>query len=348
MHANVTTMSATDKPIVSVVGPGRMGTGIAQALAVGDYPVQLVDVKARPAEDSRQSLAAARQQVEAGLSLLASIGFLDDASRDRALGLVSYCDDSEADDALSRSHAVFEAVPEILDAKRSTFARIGDVVPATALVASTTSTFGVVELSALLHGPTRFMNTHWLNPPTLIPLVEVAASAATSDDSVAAMLQLLRDAGKVPVRCASSPGFIVPRIQAVAMNEAARMVEEGVADPDTIDAACRLGFGIRFATMGLVEFIDWGGVDTLLHASTYLQNALGSDRYGPPEIVTRKVESGALGLKTGRGFRDLDGRDLDEYQRETLQRIVDLLAHLDLLRRPLPPERPTQEHGSDP
>lgn len=327
-------MSAGEKATVAVVGPGRMGIGIAQAMALAGYPVRLVDVKDRAAAESRRALADAKSRVETGMSLLASIGFLDDASRERALRLVSYCDNVRADEALSTSHAVFEAVPEILEAKRSALTRVGDAVPATALVASTTSTFGVGELSAFLHRPARFMNTHWLNPPTLIPLVEVAASEATGEDAVAAMLELLRDAGKVPVRCAASPGFIVPRIQAVAMNEAARLIEEGVADPETIDTACRFGFGIRFATMGLIEFIDWGGVDIVLYASRYLEEALGSARYAPAEIVAEKVAAGALGMKTGRGFREFDGLDLDEYQRETLRKLVDLLAHLGVLQRP--------------
>lgn len=328
-------MSERETLAVAVVGPGRMGVGIAQAMALAGYPVRLVDVKDRAAAESRRALAAAKRRVEAGISLLSSIGFLDDASQKDALRLVSYRANVEADDALSTAYAVFEAVPEILEAKQSTLTRVGGTAPATALVASTTSTFGVGELSAFVHEPARFMNTHWLNPPTLIPLVEVAASEATSEDAVAAMLKLLEDAGKVPVRCAASPGFIVPRIQAVAMNEAARLIEEGVADPETIDTACRLGFGIRFATMGLIEFIDWGGVDIVLYASNYLQDALGSARYAPAAIVAEKVAAGALGLKTGRGFRDFDGRDLDVYQRETLRKLVDLLEHLGVLQRPL-------------
>jgi 3-hydroxybutyryl-CoA dehydrogenase len=116
------------------------------------------------------------------------------------------------------------------------------------------------------------------------------------------------------------------------MNEAARLVEEGVADAETVDLACRLGFGVRFATMGLLEFVDWGGADILLYADDYLSRALGTERYAAPAILVEKVERGQLGLKTGSGFHDFEGRDLDEYRRETLEQLVRLLAHLGLGR----------------
>src|SRR5690606_19590936 len=105
--------------------------------------------------------------------------------------------------------------------------------------------------------PERFLNAHWLNPAHLIPLVEVSPGPATSVAALESMEALLRLAHKVPVRCAPSAGYIVPRIQALAMNEAARMVEEGVASAEDIDTAVRLGFGLRFSVLGLLEFIDW-------------------------------------------------------------------------------------------
>ncbi len=103
------------------------------------------------------------------------------------------------------------------------------------------------------------------------------------------MKALLESIGKVPVVCAARPGYIVPRIQALAMNEAARMVEEGVASAEDIDKAINYGFGFRFAVLGLLEFIDWGGGDILYYASRYLKGALGSERYRAPEIVERNM-----------------------------------------------------------
>jgi len=111
----------------------------------------------------------------------------------------------------------------------------------------------------------------------------------------------------VPVVCAAAPGFIVPRIQALAMNEAARMLEQGLATPEDIDKATRYGFGFRFAAMGLVEFIDFGGIDILYYASDYLARELGDARYAAPALVNRLMHEGKIGLKSGEGFVSVQG-----------------------------------------
>ena len=313
----------SDPPVV-VVGPGRMGIGIAQALAVAGRDVRLVDVEDRAVADSEAALAGAREQIAAGLAQLGAVGFLagDGGEELRRVGYVSV-DGAEA--ALAAASVAFEAVPETVEAKDAAYRWIGS---SGALIGSTTSTFGVDDLASRVGDPSRFMNTHWLNPAPVIPLVEVMPGTATAEASVVEMEGLLRAIGKVPVRCAASAGYIVPRIQALAMNEAARLVEEGIADAEAVDLACRLGFGVRFATMGLLEFVDWGGADILLYASTYLADALDSDRYAAPAIVADKVESGAIGMKAGVGFHDYRGRDLDAYQREKLRALAELLAHL--------------------
>ena len=133
------------------------------------------------------------------------------------------------------------------------------------------------------------------------------------------------------VECAASPGYIVPRIQVAAMNEAARMVEEGVASAADIDTAIRAGFGIRYATMGLVEFIDWGGVDILYQASKHLSGALGAERLAAPGIVNELMAKGDLGLKTGKGFHDFAGIDTEAYRARKLASFVALLGHLELM-----------------
>jgi 3-hydroxybutyryl-CoA dehydrogenase len=290
-------------PDVAVVGPGRMGIGIAQALVLAGRDVALVDVKDRSVGESEAALETARARVDRGLALLASIGVEPAGSAQ-----VAYRSVAAANGALAEAAVVFEAVPETRDAKEAAYRRIA---ASRGLVGSTTSTFGVDELAAHVSDPSRFMNTHWLNPAPLMPLVEMMPGAATSESAVEEMDDLLRALGKTPVRCKASAGYIVPRIQALAMNEAARLVEEGVATAEDVDTACRLGFGVRFATLGL------------LYASNYLSGALGSDRYAAPDILAKKVETGGL-------FRDLGSGDLDEYRREKLREFVALLEHLEL------------------
>jgi 3-hydroxybutyryl-CoA dehydrogenase len=152
---------------------------------------------------------------------------------------------------------------------------------------------------------------------------------------VSRLKSLLEAIGKVPVVCAARPGYIVPRIQALAMNEAARMVEEGVASAADIDKAIKYGFGFRFAVLGMLEFIDWGGGDILYYASRYLTQALGNERYAAPEIVERNMREGQIGLTTGKGFLDYATLDLESYRAERLAAFVAMLRQLGLARPPV-------------
>jgi 3-hydroxybutyryl-CoA dehydrogenase len=193
----------------------------------------------------------------------------------------------------------------------------------------------VGDLSSAVEIPERFLNAHWLNPAFLIPLVELSPSARTDPAVTAHLKALLEGIGKVAVVCAARPGFIVPRIQALAMNEAARMVEEGVASPEDIDKAIKYGFGIRYAVLGMLEFIDYGGGDILYYASRYLTEALGDARYAAPSIIARNMRDGNIGLKTGRGFLDYEGLDIEFYRRQRLEALVGLLRFLGHTRPPV-------------
>jgi 3-hydroxybutyryl-CoA dehydrogenase len=119
------------------------------------------------------------------------------------------------------------------------------------------------------------------------------------------------------------------------MNEAARMVDEGVASAADIDKAIRYGFGFRYAVLGLLEFIDWGGGDILYYASRYLEGALGSDRYRAPDVISRNMQEGRIGLRTGAGFLDYSGLDVDAYRDQRLAALVEMLRHYRLARPPV-------------
>jgi 3-hydroxybutyryl-CoA dehydrogenase len=308
--------------------------GIALTFAYAGFPVTLVDLKQRPAGGECEALDAATAEIDAGLGMLERAGVVDAATRVAIAGRVGYRPAAEAGDALAGADAVFEAVPELLDVKAEALGAISAAAPERALIASTTSSFLVDTLASYVAKPERFLNTHWLNPAYLMPIVEVSAAEATARETLRTATTLLERAGKTPVECAPSPGFIVPRLQVLAMNEAARLVEEGVAAPDAVDRAARLGFGLRFAVMGLLEFIDWGGTDILFHASNYLRDSLNSERFAPAESVERHMREGTVGLRAGRGFHDFEGRDVEAYREETIAKFVDLLQHLGLLRAP--------------
>jgi 3-hydroxybutyryl-CoA dehydrogenase len=320
---------------IACLGAGRMGRGIAVAFAYAGHTVTMIDIKPRTPEQFAKLKDDAVGEVKATLATMSKLGMLGDREAEIVIGRVEVVPANESSTTLAETGLVFEGVPEIVELKREVLGAASRAVGPDVIIASTTSTILVDDLSGAVDNPKRFLNAHWLNPAYLIPLVEISPGAATDPNVVAELKALLEGTGKVPVVCAATPGFIVPRIQALAMNEAARMVDEGVASAEEIDKAIRYGFGFRYAVLGLLEFIDWGGGDILYYASRYLEGALGSDRYRAPEVIARNMEQGRIGLRTGAGFLDYTGMNVDAYREQRLGALVDMLRHFKLARPPV-------------
>ncbi|OYU89531.1 MAG: 3-hydroxybutyryl-CoA dehydrogenase [Bradyrhizobiaceae bacterium PARB1] len=325
----------SQRPVIACLGAGRMGRGIAVAFAYAGHEVAIVDFKPRDADKFKALEAEAIGEVRKTFASMARFGLLKDADIETLVSRVHVVPEADAGAALSGSAIIFEGVPEVLDQKREALARVSQLAGPEPIIASTTSTILVDDLSGAIEKPERFLNAHWLNPAYLVPLVEVSPGAKTDPAVTAKVKELLESIGKVPVVCAASPGYIVPRIQALAMNEAARMVEEGVASPEELDKAIKYGFGFRFAVLGLLEFIDWGGGDILHYASKYMTSALNNDRYAAPEIIGRNMAEGKIGLRTGEGFLNYEGLDVDAYREGRLSAFVDLLKHFQLQKPPV-------------
>jgi 3-hydroxybutyryl-CoA dehydrogenase len=321
---------------ILALGAGRMGRGIGHVFAYAGYRVDVIDFKPRGAEEGARLREAARAEIESNLALLRALGVLDANQAGTILARVRILPLEQAPEPLAAADVIFEGVTETLDAKRDAFARACRHAREDAIIASTTSSMLADTLAEMVTRPARFINAHFLNPAYLIPLVEVSPAQSTAESTFEKTKALLESAGKVVVRCAPSPGFIVPRLQAAAMNEAARLVEEGVATPEDIDKAVRSGFGPRYTAMGLCEFIDYGGLDILYYASSSMARALEAPRYEPPAIVRRLMEEGKRGAREGEGLYDWRGRDLGAYQRELVGRFVRLFGHLRLLPPPGP------------
>ena len=327
-------MSAT-RPMIACLGAGRMGRGIAVAFAYAGHAVIMIDVKARSADQFVALEAEALGEIGKTLASLARFGLLAESDVETVVARVSVVPAQDMAVTLASAGIVFEGVPEVVDLKREVLASASKCVGAEIIIASTTSTILVDDLSGSVEHSGRFLNVHWLNPAYLIPLVEISPGTATDPGVTDQVKAMLAGIGKVPVVCAATPGFIVPRIQALAMNEAARMVEEGVASAEDIDKAIRYGFGFRYAVMGLLEFIDWGGGDILYYASRYLEGALNSDRYRAPEVISHNMREGRIGMRTGAGFLDYTGLDVDAFREQRLAELVDMLRHFGLARPPV-------------
>lgn len=307
---------------VAVLGPGRIGRQIALAFALGGSRVSLVDVKDRPAGGAAAVFADARREIRRDLVLMAEEGVIQRGEIESALGRL---DERIGLDALDGCGFVQEALPELVDLKREVLGRVSARVSPEAIIASTSSTISPKHVADAVRGAERFLVVHWLNPAHIIPLVEVVPGQATADAVVERTVAALEKLGKVPVRCADSPGFIGPRMQALLMNEAVRLVEEGVASPADVDRAFKAGMGFRYATVGIFEFIDWGGVDILHRASGFLAKALGDDRFRAARLVEEKIARNELGPKTGRGFFDYAGDRREAFE---TAKVRDLLRQL--------------------
>jgi 3-hydroxybutyryl-CoA dehydrogenase len=304
---------------VAVLGPGRIGRQIALAFALGGAPVVLVDLKQRSVADAERVLADARVEMVRDARLMVEEAVITAADEAAALARI---EERVGLGDLGDCTFVQEALPESVELKREVFKHLAGRISADAIVASTSSTISPSHLADAVDRPERFLVAHWLNPAHIIPLVDVVPGPATARATVERTRALLEALGKVPVTCKDSPGFIGPRLQVLLMNEAVRLVEEGVATPEDVDRAFRSGMGFRYASIGIFEFIDWGGVDILYRAGRYMTEAMGDPRFKPPKLVEQKMAWNELGPKTGRGFFDYSGDRREAFETEKVRALL--------------------------
>ncbi|MFF1943607.1 3-hydroxyacyl-CoA dehydrogenase family protein [Rhodococcus qingshengii] len=272
---------------VGVIGGGRMGAGIAQVFASLGGAVTIAE---------SGDTAAALQRVSAGLDRAHERGKLDDQDPATVLARVSTVD---AVTSLPPSlDLIVEAVPEIAALKVEVLAAAETVAGESTVIASNTSSMSIAELGAALTDPGRFIGMHFFNPVPASLLVEIVRAPQTRPevvDSVRAWVSML---GKAEVLVNDSPGFATSRLGVGLGLEAIRMLEEGVADAESIDRAMELGYR---HPMGPLRSTDLVGLDVRLAIAEHLASTLG-DRFAPPALMREKVARGELGRKTGQGF----------------------------------------------
>jgi len=277
---------------VTVIGAGVMGHGIAQVAAFAGYDVLLNDISA---EAIRAGLDAVRANLEKGIAK----GKVTSEQRDAALGRLG--GEANLDRAVADADLVVEAVSESLDLKRELFRKVDAVAPAEAILASNTSSLPIGQIGAATERPERVLGMHFFNPVHLMPLLELVRGEATSDETMARVLDVASRMGKEPIVVRDSPGFATSRLGLVLSLEAMRMLQEGVASAEDIDKAMVLGYR---HPMGPLRLTDLVGLDVRLAIAEHLYGELNSDAFRPPEILRSMVEQGRLGRKSGRGFYD--------------------------------------------
>lgn len=295
---------------IAIVGGGLMGAGIAQVFATAGHAVSIFEPSPAMRATIRSRIAETLRLYELDESAAQTVEVTDDLAR-----------------AVERAEYVTEAVPEKLELKRSIFAELVKLSPATAILASNTSVIPIHLISEGLPTAERIVGTHWWNPPGLIPLVEVIQSVWTSAATIRKTMSLLEAIGKFPAHVTKDvPGFVGNRLQHALWREAIAMVREGVCDAATLDACVKNSFGLRLAVLGPLENADLVGLDLTLDIhKTIIPELDRSDR--PDPYLEAQVAAGRLGFKTGMGFRAWSEDEMSALRRR-------LAAHLLAARRP--------------
>jgi 3-hydroxybutyryl-CoA dehydrogenase len=272
---------------VLVVGAGQMGGGIAQVVAASGRHVSLYD-----------SLPGA---TERGLTTMR-----------KSLEKLAEKGGADPDDVLRRVTAVEEIVPaalmieavvEDMDTKAEVFRAADQTLPASAILASNTSSIPINRLASVTGRPDRVIGMHFFNPVPVLKLVEIVRGRETSDETATAIVSLAEELGKTPAVANDFPGFVSNRILMPFVNEAVWALHDGVAEPEAIDTIAKLGFAHPLGPLALADLI---GLDTCVAIMEVLEDGLGDAKYAPCPLLREHVAAGRLGRKSGRGFYAYD------------------------------------------
>jgi 3-hydroxybutyryl-CoA dehydrogenase len=284
-------MRAEDIRTVGVVGAGLMGSGIVEVSARAGRRVMFL-------EATDQLVEAGRGRVEGSLGRALDRGKLTAGERDDVLGRI---EGTTSVRDLADSDLVIEAATEDPEIKRTIFARLDEIVRPDVVLASNTSSIPIANLGAATKRPDRVVGMHFFNPVPLMNLIEIVRSIATSDETVELARAWGVALGKDSVLSRDRAGFIVNTLLIPYLLSAVRMLEEGFATREDIDAAVHLGLN---HPMGPLQLMDLIGLDTCLHISNVLYEEFKDPAFAPPPLLRRMVTMGQLGRKTSRGFYD--------------------------------------------
>jgi 3-hydroxybutyryl-CoA dehydrogenase len=284
-------MKPEDVRTVGIVGCGLMGSGIAEVVARAGAEVTFV-------EASEDLVARGRERIEASLERAVDRGKITPQERAEALGRIRGVPDLAA---LGDVDLVIEATTEDVEAKFDVFRRLGELTRPETVLASNTSSIPIVDLAAASGRPDRVIGMHFFNPPPVMRLLEIIPAITTSDETSELARGFGERLGKTCVRSADRAGFIVNRLMIPYLNSAARLVDEGTASREDIDAAITLGLGHPMGPLALMDLI---GIDTTVFIAEVLHREFAEPQYAPAPVLRRMVAAGRLGRKAGRGFYD--------------------------------------------
>ena len=280
---------------VGVVGAGAMGSGIAQVAATAGYQVIMRDIEDRFVERGLSG-------IDKFLTRSVQKGKVTEEKKQEIIGRIKGT--TNLND-LKDVDYVIEAVIENLDLKKEVFKALDEICRPEVVLTSNTSSMSITEIAAATNRPDRVAGMHFFNPAPIMKLVEIIHGFNTSDESIKVVFEVAERMGKVPVEVKKdSPGFIVNRIMIPHMLEAIKIVEEGIATPEDVDKAVKLGLNYP---MGPFELMDLTGIDIAYHVTEYFFKELNKElKWVSPTLLKTMIRAGRLGKKTGAGWYDGD------------------------------------------
>jgi 3-hydroxybutyryl-CoA dehydrogenase len=287
---------------VTIAGAGIMGASFAQIFAQYNYNVVVYD-------NSLDSIHRGEKQIKLNQEELIFSEELTDKESQEILSRISFTTDMEC---FAQSDFVIEAIKENMDIKKEFWEKVSKIVDEDIVLVSNTSGLSITEMATAIKNPERFCGMHWVNPPHIVPLVEIISGDKTADETLQIVWNIAESLHRKPIMVKKdAKGFVLNRLQYAVLREALHIVEQGIASMEDVDNVMKYGLGMRYAAIGPFETVDLGGLDTFRMIGEYLFRDL-SDAKEVPNLLISRYEEGAYGIKTGRGFYDYPGDKADQ------------------------------------
>ena len=286
---------------IVIAGSGTMGASMGMIFAQNGFSVILYDIVEEALERAKK-LIALNQETEI------KEGKLTQAESEALQGRIAFTTDVNA---FKKADFVVEAILERIDVKHKFWEEVSRLVDEDIVICSNTSGLSITKIAEVIHKPERFCGMHWINPPHLIPLVEIIKGEKTDPAKAEVVRELALQVGRKPVVVGDAPGFVLNRIQLAILRESLHIVEEGICEPEAVDDVMKYGLGLRYACLGPFEVCDMGGLDIFNNIASYLFADL-CDKKESFGMLKEAVEGGHFGVKTGKGFYDYSGGKAEE------------------------------------
>ncbi|MCD1147464.1 3-hydroxyacyl-CoA dehydrogenase family protein [Peptoniphilus sp. KCTC 25270] len=285
---------------VVIAGAGTMGSSMGETFAKFGYDVILYDIFQEALEKAKK-LISLNQETEVVQ------GMVTKEESEKLLSRISYTDDVNE---FKKADFVVEAIAEKIEIKHKFWKEVSQLVDEDVILCSNTSGLSITKIAEVIKNPERFAGMHWINPPHIIPLIEVIRGEKTLEENAEVVRELCVKLNKKPVVVKDAPGFVLNRLQFSVMREALNIVERGIAPVEAVDDVVKYGLGLRYACLGPFQVADLGGLDIFYNISSYLFEDLADQKEVFGRLKECIEEEDAKGVKNGKGFYDYsNGKD---------------------------------------